>query len=449
MKNIVLYIVLCCLLCLSGCGNMVNSGATRINAPVDTRYIVQNPVEFIETVNNDRFGDAYFSGSYFQISGLANKQVEDKINEHLMGMYGRYQAGEFPPEASGLYDDTECAKQETKLTCFGNFNNILSVKAGYTWMYNEIFDGQATSYEHYYEMSETYNVDLNTGEEFTLKAVFADNVDFNGVYSFSESAPFFFWDTTLIIGENYVDFNEDLAIANRFYRPGESIYSDGKTGARTLITYVGEEEELEKSYEDEGIVIRLRGSYQKGFPERVRQLIISEEPNEALITEMKQVITEKAGREVSANYNKTVTTSRVQDFVNIRIYEYSDIYSESENAVYQQNSHQSLKCCHVESDGPARINDIFNDGADIEVILETAVFNKLETNQRLLEESGLSRNMDIAAQAAGAADKFVGFCVNPESIFAEYLGDPTLPSYVIELKYADLGYENLSLFNWD
>ncbi len=53
----------------------------------------------------------------------------------------------------------------------------------------------------------------------------------------------------------------------------------------------------------------------------------------------------------------------------------------------------------------------------------------------------------MAAHAQGAVDKFLGFCVNHEAIFAEYKGDSGVPSYVIELKYTDIGSENLNIFD--
>ena len=83
----------------------------------------------------------------------------------------------------------------------------------------------------------------------------------------------------------------------------------------------------------------------------------------------------------------------------------------------------------------------------MEKTLERLMYDKLDRDQQALEESGYQRSMDVAAHAAGAADKFVGFCVNHESIFAEYLGDPALPSYVIELKYTDIGSEKLNIFD--
>lgn len=448
----VLYTILCCVLFLSGCGG--GNGSEKIDAPVDIRYIVQNPLTFSEVEENDQFDRMVFTGKYPQISGLNDRQVADKINEDLRNMYEEYQPGEVPPEAKEKYSDLECAEQDIRLICCGNFNNVLSVSASYTWKFGELFGERAPSYQGYYEKTKTYNVDLNTGAEISLKEVFADNVDYGKMINLAE--PQFALHNSMLEARGVRDgieetitlnFDENFAVTERFYDPGKSIYSNDQEGKKTLLTYVGEEEGWEKQYTEEGIDFYLRGSYQKEFPAQMQQAIKEEEAaNGKLIDQMKQVLKGIANQEVNANYSKNVNTSRVQDFINVRIYENADIYSDKTNTFYLLDSRQTLRCYRMGSDEPTRIRDVFYKEADAEKILETVVFNKLEANQQLLEESGYRRNIDAAVHAKDAADKFVGFCVNYESIIAEYLGDPALPSYVIELKYADIGYENLNIF---
>jgi hypothetical protein len=137
----------------------------------------------------------------------------------------------------------------------------------------------------------------------------------------------------------------------------------------------------------------------------------------------------------------------VQDFFNIRNYEYASIYSEKTGVSYMDIYQQSLKCYRENSIEPVKIREIFGEKAEVGKILEQAVAAKLEADQQLMVDAGHQRTMEVAAQAAGAENKILGFCMNTESLFAEYLGDPALPSYVIELKYADLGYDNLNIFD--
>lgn len=488
------YILLCALFCcaffLSGC----EAESKQINAPVDIRCIVQNPLVLSEVTENDQFGNMTYTGSYFLISGLKDQQVEDTVNERLKAIYAQYQPGEIPLEAKEKYAGLECVKQDIELICSGNFNNILSIRANYSWEYKdekEELRRQGLAYEPTrYGKTETYNIDLNTGEEFGLKEVFADNVDYAGMIrrqveavlksfgiepekdlldkymeQYLADPQFELRNTTLdAMGIKYPDpsylngqereitvsvhFDGNFAVTERFYDPGKSIYMGDLAGEKTLLTHVGEEEGWEKNYTEGDINIRLRGSYQKEFPEQVRQAIKAEEaPDSKLIDEMKQILKDRAGTGADAAYDKTVSTSKVQDFINVRIYENAWIYSEKTDTSYLNDSRQILRCYRKGSNEPANIRDIFVEGVDVEKTLEKLVHDKLELDQQALEESGYRRSMDVAAHAKGAADKFAGFCVNHESIFSEYLGDPALPSYVIELKYKDIGSENLNIFD--
>ena len=488
-RYVFLCVILCCALFLLSCG----TGSKKINAPVDIRYIVQNSLVFSEVTENNEFDGMTYIGSYFQISGLKDQQVEEKVNERLKGIYAKYCPGEIPQEAREKYGDLECVKQEITLICSGNFNNIFSIIANYNWEYEDEekdLSWQGIPYEPIqYMKTETYNIDLNMGEEFSLKEVFADNVDYAAMIKSQAEDILKIWEVEVQkdvldkVIENYLEepqfvlsnstfqtrgiqypdssslggqeremvidlhFDENFAVTERFYDPQKNIYTSDKEGDKTLLTHVSEEEGWEKNYTEEGIDISLRGSYQKGFPEQIRQVIKAEAAtDDKRVEEVKQVLKGVAKQETGAAYSKTVTTSKVQDFINIRIYEDAYVYSEKTDISYLSHSHQTLRCYREGSDEPASIRDIFAEGVDAEKILETLVLSKLEANQRLLEESGYQRSMDVTASAKGAADKFLGFCVNYESIFAEYQGDAALPSYIIELKYADIGYENLNIF---
>ena len=481
-----------CAFILSSCGQAGAPGteSERIEAPVDIRYIIQNPLTFSDINENEQFGGMEFSGSYFQISGLKDQQVEDTINEHLQSMYALCQPGEVPQEAYKKFGGLECTNQEIKLTCYGNFNNVLSVGANYTWAFGDLSGDRAPTWDCYYGEVETYNVDLNTGQEISLKDVFADNVDYSAMIAaeaedilnrqgtevngdaLAESLSaylaeprFLLWDSAFqTVGFSYTDpssddgqdaevsvglsFNENFAVAKRFYDPDENIYSGDNEGEKTLLTYVGEIKEWKKNYTDEGVNVSLHAKYQEEFPEYALQAVFAEESADGdLIDRMKQVLNGLSAQETDAYYDRFVDTSRVQDFINIRVYESAQVYSLTTDVSHLYSARQMLRCYRLGSGEPVQIRDIFREGADVEGILETAVANKLEADQQLLEESGQRRTIDVAAHAGGAADKFIGFCVNNDAIFAEYLGNPAMPSYVIELKYADMGYGNLNIFD--
>lgn len=491
------YIFLCMILSGLFLFSSCAAGSVKINAPVEIRYIVENPLVFSEVVEQDQFGEMAYSGSYFQVSGLKDQQVEAKINEQLKNIYEKYSPGEVPQEISQevkeKYGELPCVKQEIRLVCYGNFNNVLSFIANYDWEY----EGKTKSsgqhgpmYRNRMEFyTEFYNFDLNTGEVFGLKEVFADNVNYGAMIRrqaedwlkdwevdvqksiFDKmiadylAAPQFLLDgSSLSIRgltyadpdasdeeehDLYIDFylDENFAITERFYDQNHSIYLRDKEGAKTLVTYVGEEVDWEKNDAEAGIKIHLDGFYQKKFPESIKLALKAEETVDAeLIGEMKQVLADIPIPEVDAVYDKRVATSRVQDFINVRIVENAHIYAEKTDTSYFNYMHQTLKCYKKDQDSPADIRDIFIEGVDAEKILESLVGDKLEADQLLLEEYGMQRTIDVAAHAKNAAGKIVGFCINSDAIFAEYGGDPALPSYVIELKYADIGEENLNLF---
>lgn len=512
-RNMFFSLVFSSILFFSGCG--VDS--EKINAPVDIRYIVENPLYFSEVSENDQLGEMAYTGSYFQISGLKNQQVEDKINQQLKGIYGKYRPGELPQEGTEKYDGWLCIRQDIRLHCYGNFNNILSLAAEYSWEYedaeatlswqnrqtDDLQDGNEAAelgrqnvmrapmpYGEREYRTETYNFDLNTGETFGLKEVFADHVDYGGMIKLQAEAmlkeeeiehpkgtleqvvntylanPQFVLDGSSVStrGLRYPDptslngeerelylplhFDENFAITKRFYDPKQSIYLGNQEGAKTLLTNVGEEEAWEKKYTEAGIRIHLRGFQQKKFPVAIKLMLKAEETADGqLIEEMKQGLKHTATSEVSANYDKWVTTSQVQDFINVRIYEDGYITSEKDDDLLLSYAQQTLRCYKKGSDKPTNIREIFAAGADVEGILASVVSDKLEANQRLLEEGGMKRTIDVAIHANDAINKIVGFCVNHESIVVEYLGDPDLPSYVMELTYADIGYDHLNLFD--
>jgi hypothetical protein len=353
-------------------------------------------------------------------------------------------------------------------------------------LFGELSGGRHSSYEGYYKETKTYNVDLNTGKEISIEKVFADNVDHREIIleeakkvldrylvevdddilaeslaQYLTEPQFLLSDSSFQpVGFRYPDsslYNEilDIDIYNnghfayivRFYDPDKNIYLNDAEGVKMLPVYFSEEVRLERNYTEDGINIYLLATYQIEFPDHAQQIIKAEESvNDELIEEIKAVLRNVAEEEVVAQYNKIVNSSRTQDFINVWIYESVQIDSLTTDFSYRGSAPQTLRCYPVGGGGPVNIRDIFREGTDPEKILETVMYNKLEAAQRSLEESGWQSTIDSAAHAKGATDKFVGFCINQEAIQVEYLGNHALPSYVIELKYSEIGFENLSIF---
>lgn len=148
-----------------------------INTPCDVYFVTDNPLEFdyIEEKSLDRFYK-----SYFQISGLKDQTVEDKINTAIYDLYHSYlpyiEEGFMPPfrgYATNPSAQGELQSYYLEVSHQFNSNHVLSVLLRLSAEHK----GESDSIPSYYNLVDGLTFDLNTGEELLLMDIFTNDTD--------------------------------------------------------------------------------------------------------------------------------------------------------------------------------------------------------------------------------------------------------------------------------
>lgn len=157
---------------MSSCSDGASSSGKLINSPVVIPYLVKNPIEIVTTEKTDV---PEFYKRTITISGLSDKKVEQSINEKLGIIYKQTLEGDIPPYR-GIRKMVTSSSKLTANTLDSNmsfnYNNVASI----TIYGNRTYDNY-----NYVGLMNSYNVDLNTGLEITLKDIFADDVDYKKI----------------------------------------------------------------------------------------------------------------------------------------------------------------------------------------------------------------------------------------------------------------------------
>ncbi|NTW71546.1 MAG: DUF4163 domain-containing protein [Eubacteriaceae bacterium] len=152
-------------------------GSKKIDSPIKINYLLRNPIKANFTSIPENEG---FTQNYFAIEGLKDKALESSINQKLTDLYEQVVEGELPayrgikkrvPEGSTI------ASGYLDAALPYNYSNVLSVLVtGYKY-----FDLPENKGQEYVGITETINIDLNTGKEITLKDVFTDDADYKAL----------------------------------------------------------------------------------------------------------------------------------------------------------------------------------------------------------------------------------------------------------------------------
>lgn len=138
-----------------------------INAPVEIPYFTRNPIEVITDEKTE--GDGY--SRTITIKGLSDEKVQEGINNELKATYRLMNESELPPYRgirNRISSDMVISRSYLDADVTFNYNNVASIHIAGSRAYGEVTVGVA----------EAYNINLVTGEEITLKDVFADDVDY-------------------------------------------------------------------------------------------------------------------------------------------------------------------------------------------------------------------------------------------------------------------------------
>jgi len=158
--------------------NSVNNELSKkeLYAPIEISYVIDNPLEIenIDVSESDKH-----QRTYFQISGLVDKTVENTINQSIKSLFEQmipYTTGEKLPPFRGIASvlPKGITISDSSITVRPQFNsnNVLSVMANAYGTY--ISDRNI-----YFSVSDAINFDLRTGETFSIEAFFTD--DANGL----------------------------------------------------------------------------------------------------------------------------------------------------------------------------------------------------------------------------------------------------------------------------
>ena len=156
----------------AGCSRNPNSRQKRL---FERGIVTDNNL----TINRMELQNGNITSDYLAIDGLHDQAIEEKINRRIQAVSDEMHSGTYVPPYRGIAVKIRQNQDHAKehfvymFTEF-NSNNILSVSAHcYTFYQNDNSD-DALSYT--YQVS--LNFDLTTGEELTLKDLFAPGTDY-------------------------------------------------------------------------------------------------------------------------------------------------------------------------------------------------------------------------------------------------------------------------------
>lgn len=390
--------------------------------------------------------EVFFSGGYVQISGLKDKAVEDIVNEKLKNLcldnikkippYRGIRAGigENPERETGIYSNAY------EWVCI-NDNNILSVSLNASDNYKSVLAEPGGSWEKnniYFSFTETLNLDLNTGEDIAIADMFCNDVDaleyINGVVSdaiadsngdeevweygsdLKITGPFtgvshdqkyyinesgiclvFDYDTPQFdTGYNStfltVPFSEEMALTERFFDEGKSIYESEKEPGRHFPYDTSDARDYDRFIDEDGMIagkyyLTKRADCPKGVPKYISERMSDfvDIPEDEILREIESAVPEDADRDrLNAEYYFTAHAYEIGPFVNINYSGYKNVYENrydlgegQRSYFHEEEERRETYDTRLKQNEPIELADIFKDGADIESIIKQALIGSI------------------------------------------------------------------------
>jgi len=441
-----------------------------ISAPVEIPYLIDNPIEII-TINVPNSVNS--QQDYFQIDGLADQAVEDKINKDIKDLFDQlvpYTTGEkiapFRGIKSNLQPDYKVDSSSISVMPQFNSNNVLSVAAYLGGSYYNSTDEYI-----YFSMLETLNFDLNTGDIFTIEDVFVNNVDglaiindaivneldrtrlftsndYEEYTSFPLTAPFkgisnnqkFFltydgicividhnnpeFDTGFVYNSVYIPFYSvkgDIAITERFYDKGKSIFTNEVASKR----FLSENQRYEsRTYNKNGTDWYLSTS----ITDNLSQSIIS--IMDKLLADQEELITQLSQEKPALYVEQSMSVNRVGRYINI----------DSRYVVGRENDSLWQECYYVYSENgePIGLEDIFVKGYDYSTLINKAI-------DKAIKDYGYTQDLDredfFENLMFTLNDSYIAFVTKGQE---SNLGNTQL---YFTIFYKEIGLENLKIFD--
>ncbi|MBQ3107936.1 MAG: substrate-binding domain-containing protein, partial [Firmicutes bacterium] len=482
-------------------GNNVTEGMT-------TNYLIENPIAWENLPVTDIEAsdpNCVYSHTIGTISGLADEEVQTKINQRIEEAYRQLTASELPgyrgvgqaiPEGSKRIEDT------LKVSVLFNFNNVLSLAITGDYIY-ALPDAEGNVTENawgYYNETMALstvvylNFDLNTGKELSLKNVFTNGSDYQKILNeqvvsrvsaslwedeltdypvasglklagpfqsinaeqkfylhhdavylvFDQDSPQFLLSgfSPVSIPVYFSDVAESLAITARYYDDEVSIYTAEGPKVKALIPYREELDVNESStWKTGNVEITKSWSYSSSLPSFIKNMVEAE----AATTKSVASSLNKAGRQ--ALYQMNSVGRRQGDYCNITVTDYRWL----ENGGTEL--YNKYYCYHIENLKEVSIGDIFWAGYDYEAVIEEHLREEIDLQKGLYKESknGLvpmtqsEQEAKIKSLMKGLSD----FCIKTDSVnisfYPVYTSEGAV-SIVLQIPFAEFGCDNMTLF---
>jgi hypothetical protein len=487
-----------------GSGSETGIGGSGIKTPVVINYIVNNPLDVQEHKEGDGSG---FDYTYITVAGLADKTVEQAVNDRIKAVYDGLRAQDLPPYRgikAKISADDVIAQEQIYANVIGNFNNILSVTF---WKNTAYQDPAAAAYteddKEYWEQiryvseQEALNFDLNTGKEITLKDLFCDDVDYmklinermsgylaksysdeegwyGGLYSgvklaesfkgLSEDQKFavspngitFVFDyltpqfeTELsAVGPilNFREFGDTVAATVRFYKEGESIFTSEAAPVKSLV-YKGNNNDNggNERYKDGFINVHRSWAYSSALPEEIKHRI-------GEMTEVDQEAVKRGNAYYSGLSAKELAETSGEGVYEINVSAqmiggFINVFKYSGLYLYQ-NSEDTVEghCYDAGTLTELTLSDIFKEGYDYKPVVMGAIRQAIKDFD---EGQGKTGKTYSDAQYEEVFDRIGGIRLDSDSVNADIAHpEEEYSDFYLNLwiPYADFGCENMNIF---
>lgn len=490
------------------------TGGRQVFAPVELSYTVNNPLSlYYEKITEGTNEEENISVNHqiCTVSGLKDKNVEQKINDRIREVYEELIASDLPPYRGikkKIPENALMAEDYVYISEEANYNNILSLSLQRNTTY--AIPNENGSYlrapEGYYMNTEyvtdsrTLNFDLNTGEEFSLIDVFADDSDymallndavaeelritdaqeeeyyirwggikltesFKGLshdqkfcvtpYSvrlfFDYSTPQYyldgFWAHSIDV--SFGNLNGEVAVTERFYDENEeSIFISDEPAGKSLI-YFGSNSESGngENYKDGSVMVYSMYRYPSVFPEEIKKtaemLSVSDQTIIDQLNDMVNDSQSEAGEEVYAYYEHNVYGNKIGNYYTIQAHVFAGFRNFS---VIRQEMHTY----DAETNRELEIADIFSPDFDYRAVLNEALKKEIINMGGLFKDGTRLTDDELSAETARLAGNLKGFCLDANyvgftTIEAELSDFRSMPLY-FNIAYKDIGYDNLTVF---
>lgn len=444
-------------------------------SPIEIPYVTENSIDIINinASNSDRYRQ-----SYFKIDGLVNQTVEDKINKDIKELFDKmvpYTTGEKLPPYRGIQSKVQSDKKIDSsyiaVIPYFNSNNVLSIVAHADIDYFNVLRNDHV----YFSMIDSMNIDLNTGEEFLIEDLFANDVDgisivndaivedigkkilytdvvYDEYTSLALVAPFkgisntqkfylTYEGVNVIIDYNNPEFdvgfgygtvsipfsslNKQIAITERFYDDEHSIFTFEPVGKRFLSENqwtVGDN--YNESYNKDDVLWHVFISRPKNLSQNLIDII------EDFQIEVEKMVTSIQEEIPVTGVEQYLFSYQTGKYINIS----------NQLIITGTNSGDWLEQKYVYSDKGEliEIDDIFADGYDYTSLLKRSI-------DKAVADYGLTEDVDKAEiydnLMFNLNDSYISFIADFEK------GNNNHGPINFSIFYKDIGYKNLIIFD--